>query len=1155
MFLSLHHINPEYMEKIKTHLCVTKYESMKNFFRCSFPVSKNECCSYVGSLSDVDNHFAMHTGAYRFYCWKCNQLFHEESATNTHSKNGCPRSKSEFLAHDEKLVLFHRRAKNLFIKQIDREDYKRIHEGNLQIMKSSVDKDVPTYDVSAPFNSAKRAALPDYPTRHPDHRSSRQVFDAVATPRYEDQQNLDVRSQPTAPGRSEERQVPRLQPTAPSRTERSEPTAPIRTPRPETAPVSDQRQTHISDPRLQSMSTPQECRPAQERERDLEREYSSGQRLQTSTRQQDAVPTVPAPRPDSERPASRPSAGPDRTPRSELGHVQESVDNHQSGLSTPQNEASPRTCPPRRERDSGLDRAAHQRFQETTRQQDPAPSVPAPKRNSERLAPHYQQNVGADRTPRPELGHGQKSDMSPPLNDAPPRTCLPRRGRDLELEYSADQRLQMSTRQQDSAPIVPAPRPNSVRPAPQHPQNTAPHPSVGSDRISRLEVGHGQEFVYNQQFGISTAHNQNDAPPGICPPAPRREWGSELENGAHQRFHDSDPRQDNATTPEQEASPRVCPPAPRREWGYELEHGAHQRFQDSDSRQVSVPPRPDQFESHGHYPQDSWHSNGRAGFPTPAHSPNAPLLGPPVNEVPHHHNGLQNRGPGHPLHPVWGVFGFQGNRDSRQPNGYQSGPPPFVHQQPANNQWNNNNPPNRNDFSRDYWDHQRPPRHSRSRHPSPERGGNWNRSRSRSRPQSRGPTTPNTNRDRSPHRSKSRQSRRSSPEPVVQQENCTQTAPEEPNQTSLSDLSDVRRIMNKWLSRKSSDADEAVQTTDHNNVIVHHQQSAHPLLGSPIFLPATKPKPLKELSEKDIELKADLELKARLAEMRVERYFPPPPPPPPSVPDHEHVGARQTESITESPASAQADDPPATDPATNRIHQGIQALRFTLTGQCSNRPPTSKPSPVSPPRPASVLLALKDKNIKTVDQLLRERPLQQTERVSRKRISNHDDDSNVQTQFAPDCSKPTVNARNGREESEDQAPIQKRSRPTYSETDYSPSSPTYSETSSSSTENSQRPPARPSGSPQRHQPASVSLKIQTPTQFKTTPTKIRYSRSSTDSDGSGGSIGVSVPINHTTPVKSRGTSLAVNSHGSNRNASLLTSPEKYRTRKMAHPEK
>ncbi|EFP10645.1 hypothetical protein CRE_01123 [Caenorhabditis remanei] len=994
MFLSLHHINPEYMEKIKTHLCVTKYESMKNFFRCSFPVSKNECCSYVGSLSDVDNHFPMHTGAYRFYCWRCNQLFHEESATNTHSKNGCPRSKSEFLAHDEKLVLFHRRAKNLFIKQIDREDYKRIHEGNIQLMKSSVDKDVPTYDVSAPFNSAKRAALPDYPTRHPDHRSSRQVFDAVATPRYEDQQNLDSRSHPAGPVRSEERQDPRSQPTEPSRTARSDttvhqqnsdarskPAAPVQTSIPEAAPVSDPRQTQTSDPRRKSISTPQQCRPALERGRDLEREYSSDQRLQTSTRQQDAVPTVPALRPDSEKPAPRPSAGPDRTPRSELGHVQESVDNHQSGLSTPQNEASSRTCPPRRGRDSGLDRATHQRFQETTRQQDPAPSVPAP-------------------------------------------------------------------------------RPNSVRPAPQHPQNTAPHPSVGSDRISRLEVGHGQEFVYNHQFGISTPHNQNDAPLGICPPAPRREWSSELENGVHQRFHDSDPRQDNATTPEQEAPPRVCPPAPRREWGSELEHGAHQRFQGINPRQNSAPPRPDQFESHGHNPQDSWHNNGRPGFPTPAHSPpgNAPLpwKGPPGNGISHEHNGFQNKGPGHPLHPVWGVFGFQGHGDSRQPNGYQSGPPPFVHQQPASNQWNNNNPPNRSDFRRDYWDHQGPPRHSRSRHQSPERDRNRNRSQSRSRPQSRGPITPQ-------HRSQSRQSRRPSPVAVAQQENCTQIAPEETNQTSLSDLSDVRRIMSDWVSRKSSDAVE-----DHNNVILHHQQSAHLLLGSPIFLPATKPKPLRELSEKDIELKADLELKARLAEMRVERYFPPPPPPPPSVPDHEHVGARQTESITDSPAPAQADDPPTTDPASNRIHQGVQALRFTLTGQCSHRPPPSEPSPTPPSRPASVLLALKDKNIKTVDQLLRERPLQETERVSRKRIANHDADSNAQTQFAPDCSKSRMDARY---ESEDQAPIQKRWRPAFSETDYSPSSPTYSETSSSSLENSQRPPpARPSGSTQHHQP-------------------------------------------------------------------------------------
>ncbi|PIC39577.1 hypothetical protein B9Z55_011220 [Caenorhabditis nigoni] len=137
------------------------YDSEKKFFWCGFKEkphdTKEEPCGFVGTNSEVTEHFSSHTGVYRLRCTTCYKTFYEDSTLVHHQEtNTCPNT-VEFIANDKKMITFHHRLKNICMTQISGDNVKKLRDAWEKRQKQHR----PVYsDITDPLSLATKVPLP-----------------------------------------------------------------------------------------------------------------------------------------------------------------------------------------------------------------------------------------------------------------------------------------------------------------------------------------------------------------------------------------------------------------------------------------------------------------------------------------------------------------------------------------------------------------------------------------------------------------------------------------------------------------------------------------------------------------------------------------------------------------------------------------------------------------------------------------------------------------------------------------------------------------------------------------------------------------------------------------------------------------------------------
>ncbi|CAO4371165.1 unnamed protein product [Caenorhabditis nigoni] len=137
------------------------YKTEVKSFWCGFKEKphdpKEEPCGFVGTNSEVTEHFSSHTGVYRLRCTTCFKTFYEDSTLVHHQEaNICPNT-VEFIANDKKMITFHHRLKNICMTQIPGDDIRKLRDAWEKRQKQHR----PEYsDITDPLSLATKVPLP-----------------------------------------------------------------------------------------------------------------------------------------------------------------------------------------------------------------------------------------------------------------------------------------------------------------------------------------------------------------------------------------------------------------------------------------------------------------------------------------------------------------------------------------------------------------------------------------------------------------------------------------------------------------------------------------------------------------------------------------------------------------------------------------------------------------------------------------------------------------------------------------------------------------------------------------------------------------------------------------------------------------------------------
>ncbi|EFO94491.1 hypothetical protein CRE_13369 [Caenorhabditis remanei] len=187
------------MEKLK----ITEYESKRNYYMCNFHTGGKEGhCTFVGTLSSVNEHFSVHTflnffnfyffsGVYLYHCWACESYFSERCYLIGHlGKKRCDIRNSYLIENRYEDEEFHRKARNVFIRAISKEEYSEAAERTNSLKNNDF---LPSYFArDPPYKTAKRAHYPDFVRR--SQLRSRTTEMAQAAQRHHKKEPAEHRS-------------------------------------------------------------------------------------------------------------------------------------------------------------------------------------------------------------------------------------------------------------------------------------------------------------------------------------------------------------------------------------------------------------------------------------------------------------------------------------------------------------------------------------------------------------------------------------------------------------------------------------------------------------------------------------------------------------------------------------------------------------------------------------------------------------------------------------------------------------------------------------------------------------------------------------------------------------------------------------------------
>ncbi|KAF1760582.1 hypothetical protein GCK72_008831 [Caenorhabditis remanei] len=132
---------------------------------CNFHTGGKEGhCTFVGTLSSVNEHFSVHTGVYLYHCWACESYFSERCYLIGHlGKKRCDIRNSYLIENRYEDEEFHRKARNVFIRAISKEEYSEAAERTNLLKNNDF---LPSYFArEPPYKTARRAHYPEFVKR------------------------------------------------------------------------------------------------------------------------------------------------------------------------------------------------------------------------------------------------------------------------------------------------------------------------------------------------------------------------------------------------------------------------------------------------------------------------------------------------------------------------------------------------------------------------------------------------------------------------------------------------------------------------------------------------------------------------------------------------------------------------------------------------------------------------------------------------------------------------------------------------------------------------------------------------------------------------------------------------------------------------------